>query len=104
MGLHIKISGFSKTAIEYLQKNLRITKMTGNRPSEGYANVNLGALYHCLGDREKAYDCFQQGLSIAEETGCLGDVKKAIELIKQALIFFKETWRENGRRRGMFEP
>lgn len=78
--------------------------MTGNRPSEGYANVNLGALYHCLGDREKAYDCFQQGLSIAEETGCLGDVKKAIELIKQALIFFKETWRENGRRRGMFEP
>ena len=44
LGFAYQDLGLFKTAIEYLQKNLRITKMTGNRPSEGYANVNLGAL------------------------------------------------------------
>ena len=98
--------------MEFYRLGLGIAQDTGNRNLEGCAYINLGSVYHSLGDLEKAMKSFRLGLKIAKETGnrnlegsaynnlggvydSLGDLEKAMEAYRLGLKIAKETGNRN---------
>ena len=100
--------GDFKKAIEYHERDLKISKEVGDRAGEGGAYGNLGNAYDSLGDFKKAIEYHERDLKISKEVGdrageggaygnlgnayqSLGDFKKAIEYHEQNLEISKEV-------------
>ncbi len=113
LGLHLKLFGNSRQAIDCFEKSLSIVREIGDRRGEGVALGNLGNAYSDLGDARKAIEFYEQHRNIAREMGDrrgesadlgnlgvaysdLGDARKAIEFYEQALVISREI----GDRRG----
>ena len=58
--------GDFKKAIDYHERDLKITKKVGDISGEGKAYCNLGNAYYSLGDFKKAIDYYERDLKIAK--------------------------------------
>ena len=56
-------------AIEYHERDLKISKELGDRAGEGKAYGNLGNVYDSLGDFQKAIEYHKRHLKISKEVG-----------------------------------
>ena len=56
-------------AIEYHERDLKISKEVGDRAGEGRAYCNLGNVYDSLGDFQKAIEYHERDLKISKEVG-----------------------------------
>ncbi|XP_066021461.1 tetratricopeptide repeat protein 28-like [Pocillopora verrucosa] len=100
--------GQFKTAIEYHQRHLEISKEVGYKAGEGGIYCNLGCAYHSLGQFKTAIKYHQRHLEISKEVGdkageggsyrnlgCayqgLGQFKTAIEYYQRYLEISKEV-------------
>ena len=99
--------GDLKTAIDYLERHLKIAKELGDRSGEGSGYGFLGNAHYDLGDFKTAIDYYERHLKIAKELGDrsaersayvflgnahhnLGDFKTAIDYYKRHLKISKE--------------
>ena len=100
--------GHFQKAIEYHERDLKISKEMGDRAGEGKAYGSLGNAYHSLGDFQKAIEYHERDLKISKEVGdragearayCnlgnayrnLGDFQKSIEYHERDLKISKEV-------------
>ena len=100
--------GDLQKAIEYHERQLKISKEVGDRAGEGKAYGNLGNAYCSLADFQKAKEYHERQLKILKEVGdragegiaygrlgntyrSLGDFQKAIEYHEQQLKISKEV-------------
>ena len=58
--------GDFKKAIEYHERNLKISREVGDRAGEGRAYCNLGNAYHSIGEFQKAIECHERHLKISK--------------------------------------
>ena len=106
------INDFQK-AIDYHERDLKISRKIGDRAGEGEACGNLGYAYDNLGDFQKAIDYHERHLKISREEGdragegrayCnlgkaydgLGDFQKAIHYHEQDLTISREVGDRSG--------
>ncbi|CAH3178440.1 unnamed protein product [Porites evermanni] len=61
--------GYFQKALEYHQRDLKISKEVGDRAGEGIAYQNLGHAYETVGDFQKAIEYHEQRLTISKEEG-----------------------------------
>ena len=104
---HYSLGDFLK-AIEYHERDLKISKEVGDRAREGGAYGNLGNVFDSLGNFRKAIEYHERHLKISKEVGdrvgegkacgnlgnayhSLGDFKKAIEYQERHLKISKEV-------------
>ena len=109
---YYKIGDF-KTAIDYHELLLKISKKAGDRAREGSTCGNIGVAYYSLGDFKKAVSYHELHLKIAKEVGdraeegracrnlgkvhnILSDYKKAIQFEKLGLEIAKEVGNKVG--------
>ncbi len=105
--------GNMKGAIDFSQKSLKINEKTNDRAGIARALINLGAIYHQLGDFITAKSHFVKSLKISEEIhnlnlvngvlNYLGSIcinekneEKAMEYFQRALNVSQESKDENG--------
>ncbi|CAH3187632.1 unnamed protein product [Porites lobata] len=105
----------SRKAVEYLERDLIISREVGDRAGEGIAYCNLGNAYYGLGDFQKALQYHERDLKIAKaigdragerkaygNLGCayhsIGDFQKAIEYHERNLKISKEVGDRAGER------
>ena len=96
LGIACYSMGDFRKAIEYHERQLKISKEVGDRAGQGIACGNLGIAYRSLGDFQKAIEYHERHLEISKEVGdrakegiaygnlgiayrSLGDFQKAIE-------------------------
>jgi len=65
LGVAYERLGDLKTAIDYLERCLKIAKEVKDKAGEGQAYDNLGKAYQSLGNFKAAIDYHQHGLKIA---------------------------------------
>ena len=58
---YYNLGDFQK-AIEYHERNLKISTEVGDKAGEGIAYVNLGNAYHRLEDFQKAVPCYKNSV------------------------------------------
>ena len=69
LGIACHSLGDFQKAIEYHERDLKISKELGDRTREGRAYCNLGNAYHSLGDFQKAIEYHERCLKISKEVG-----------------------------------
>ena len=55
--------------MEYHERALRLNQETGNKQGEAAGYVNLGYVYHSLGDYQRAVEYHERALKLNQETG-----------------------------------
>ena len=100
--------GEFQKAIQYHERDLKISKEVGDRVGKGNTYCNLGNDYYSLGDFQKAIEYHERHLKISKEVGDragegkaygnlgndyyrLGDFQKAIEYHERHLKILKEV-------------
>jgi tetratricopeptide (TPR) repeat protein len=95
------------TALEWLDKSIRLSKTIQDKSQEAIALSNMGQVYCDVGEEEKAMNVFQQCFQIRKETGDLrgqvgvlnnicriysgrGEYRKVIEKLQEALVIAVE--------------
>ncbi|CAH3170218.1 unnamed protein product [Porites lobata] len=108
LGLAYYSLGDFRKAIQYHERDLKISKEVGDRAGEGKAHGNLGNAFRNIGDFQKAIEYHERHLKISKEVGdragegkaycnlgnaydSLGDFQKAIEYHERDLKISKEV-------------
>ena len=62
LGIAYHTLGDFQKAIEYHERNLKLSKEVGDKAGEGIAYGNLSNAYHRLGDFQKAVQCYKNSV------------------------------------------
>ena len=82
--------GDFQKAIEYLERDLKISKEVGDRAGEGGAYCNLGNAYQGLGVFQNAIEYHERALKISKEVGETGQEKEERTVIWATTIIVLE--------------
>lgn len=82
---HYQSESDHKTGIYFYEKCLEIARMTNDAPGEMKANHKLGLAYEAQSNFEKATECHEKHLSIAQHVGSTPDATEQQELAREQL-------------------